>query len=139
MIRYRNTNGKVIPPNEIFPILEDCHTIHLIDFFVFKTICKTISIWINEGAKVEPISINFSRFTIMKENFIDSLLTIWSKYKVPKNLLEIEIIERDEDSKSEYIMKVMKKSKNSVFVSQLMILVPNIQIFSFFQILILIL
>lgn len=115
LIRYRNTNGKIIPPNEFIPILEDCHTIHLIDFFVFKTICKTISIWINEGAKVEPISINFSRFTIMKENFLETLLTIWSKYKVPKNLLEIEIIERDEDPKSEYIMKVMKKIKELGF------------------------
>lgn len=115
LVRYIDSQGNLVPPDQFIPILENYHTIHMIDFYVFETVCKAISRWLTEGKDVKPVSVNFSRYTLMLDNFVYRVTTIWSKYAIPQNLLEIEIIERAENIGSEYLIKVMREIKQLGF------------------------
>lgn len=115
LVRYIDHKGNLVPPDHFIPILENCHTIHLVDFYVFETVCKAISQWLEEGLEVKPVSVNFSRYTLMLDNFVQRVTAIWARYAIPQNLLEIEIIERAENVGNEYLISVMQEIKQLGF------------------------
>lgn len=115
LIRYHDENGKLIMPNEFIPLIENAKNIHYIDFYVFYTICKKIKKWISEGKTVRPISVNFSRYTLILPDFISYLEDVWKQFEVPKHLIEIEIVENVENINSEFLISIMKRIREAGF------------------------
>lgn len=115
LIRYHDETGTLVAPDQFIPAMEDARTIHYIDFFVLNTVCQLIARWISENKKVCPISVNFSRYTLMLPDFINKLLRIWGHYNIPKTLIEIEIVERTETVDSSALLAIMKKIKDAGF------------------------
>lgn len=115
LIRYHDEDGKLIMPNEFIPLIENAKNIHYIDFYVFYTICKKIKKWISEGKTVRPISVNFSRYTLILPDFISCLEDVWKKFEVPKQLIEIEIVENVESINSEFLIGIMKRIREAGF------------------------
>lgn len=93
LIRMEHPAYGVIPPSKFIPSLEKEHNIKYLDLFVFEEVCKVLVDWKKEGRALIPISINFSRLTVMEPHIIDIMTTIHKKYDIPRNLLEIEITE----------------------------------------------
>lgn len=115
LIRYHDEDGKLIMPNEFIPLIENAKNIHYIDFYVFYTICKKIKKWILEGRAVRPISVNFSRYTLILPDFISYLEDVWKQFEVPKHLIEIEIVENVENVNSEFLIGIMKRIREAGF------------------------
>lgn len=113
LIRYHDENGQIVMPNEFIPLIENAKNIHYIDFYVFYTVCRKIQEWLSAGKKVQPISVNFSRYTLVLPDFIKYLEDIWTKFKVPKKLIEIEIVENVENVNSEFLISIMKKIREA--------------------------
>lgn len=111
LIRYHNRKGELIPPDQFVPAMEQVKTIYYVDFFVVEQICSLIHGWLEQGFKVPPISVNYSRHTLMLPDFITRLENIWSKYKIPKKLLEVEINESSESMNDESLILIMEQLK----------------------------
>lgn len=93
LVRYRNEKGQLVFPDKFIPQLELDGNIHYIDLFIFEEVCRTLQRWIASGLEPIPISLNFSRVTLLEENLTDRMEEIYSRYQVPKSLIEIEVTE----------------------------------------------
>ena len=95
LVRFKDPtdNGKIKAPYYFVPYYEQTGRITELDFFVFETVCKLLRRRMDEGLSVVPISCNFSRMHFMKNGFVDRFEAVLDKYKVSKNLIEVEITE----------------------------------------------
>ncbi len=97
LIRYRSKDGSLVLPGNFLPVLEEAKSISQIDFYVFEFVCSKIKTWSKEGKKEFPISVNFSRYSLMEPEFIKRLKQICEKYQISPAYMEIEITERAGD------------------------------------------
>lgn len=82
-----------IPPNKFIPDLEKEGLIGRLDLFVLEEVCKTLSKWKQDNKKMIPISVNYSRATLLESKIIKETLAIINKYNIDKKYLIIEITE----------------------------------------------
>ena len=99
LIRYESSDGSLVLPGNFLPLLEEAKTISQIDFYVFKLVCSKIKVWYKEGKNGFPVSVNFSRYSLIQPHFVERLVGICREYKISPTDLEIEITEsaREED------------------------------------------
>lgn len=111
LIRWVDSTGHIIPPNEFIPVFERNGFIENVDFFMLEEICKYIRRMIDEGREVYPVSINQSRYLLYDPNYIMKVQEIMLKYKVPKGLIELEITETVFFNEKERMLDVMRNLK----------------------------
>ena len=90
-------DGKIIPPLDFIPVLEQTSDICKLDFYVLDMVCGYIRKWLDEGRKVVRTSVNFSRKHMINENLLDAILEIVDRHKVPHEYIEIELTETTTD------------------------------------------
>lgn len=73
--------------------LEDQNLISYIDFFVFDNVCKFIQECQNENYKIAPISVNFSRDSLIEDKFIENINEMVKDHHIDKKSFKIEITE----------------------------------------------
>lgn len=115
LVRCKVKDNIVYTPDRFIPILEESGLISVLDFHVFKTVCRQISKWVQEGRRTVPISVNFSRRTLETENLVERLERITEKYQVPKELLEIEITETIEAEDSHLLQDITSRLREKDF------------------------
>lgn len=93
LVRYQDPDKGIVPPGKFIPFLEAAGLIHYIDFFVFEEVCKILKEWERRGVELIPVSLNFSRATLLEEQLIDKMEEIIFRYGVDKRYVEIEITE----------------------------------------------
>ena len=99
-------DGKVIPPNDFIPALESAHYTYLIDYYVFEKICKRMRERLNAKQTVLPVSCNFSRHTIVRTDFKDTLNRILTKYQIDCKLVPLEVSEHTNTEKHKQLVEV---------------------------------
>lgn len=97
LIRYQSRDGALVLPGNFLPILEESKTISQIDFYVFELVCSKIKGWLQDGKVGFPISVNFSRYSLIQPLFVQQLKAICQKYSISPEYLEIEITETVRD------------------------------------------
>lgn len=102
-------NNTVIPPDDFIPALESAHYTYLIDYFVFETICKRMRDRLDQNEKVLPVSCNFSRHTIIRTDFKDTLKSILNKYKIGYDLIPLEVSEHTNTTRYKDLIEVTNK------------------------------
>lgn len=115
LVRYVSKDGTVEPPVYFIPLLESAMTIKYVDFFVFEKVCQIIQDFIQSGAPVFPISVNFSRFTLLDADFLKTVFSICSKYQIPRKLLEFEITESAENIDESFLDDMIRDIKKAGF------------------------
>lgn len=93
LIRYKPAEGSLILPGNFLPLLEEAQTISQVDFYVFEFVCSKIRSWAEQGKQSLPVSVNFSRFSLVQPCFVKRLCAICEKHGVQPHNLEIEITE----------------------------------------------
>lgn len=115
LVRCEATLGKITSPGLFIPVLEESRLIGVLDFYVFKTVCRHMHRWLQAGRTLQPISVNFSRRTICELNFAEKLQQTWELYRVPKSLIEIEVTETVEADDGYDFLAVVHKIKEYGF------------------------
>lgn len=111
-------NGKIIPPLDFIPILEDEGNICLLDFYVFEQACHDIRAWLNMGIEPVRVSTNFSRINLKDIDFAGNILSIIKKYDIDSKYIEVELTEiTNLDSNEEFINFLAIMKKNNICVS----------------------
>lgn len=106
LVRYVAKDGSIVGPGQFVPQLERCHMIRYIDLFIFEQTCKLLKQWEREGYELFPISLNFSRSTMLDSGIIEEMNRISGHYQVDRKLLEIEITESFGGVELETIKKI---------------------------------
>ena len=110
LLRWNHPEAGIILPEQFLSVLESNGLILNVDKYIWEQACITLKKWIDEGKKVYPISVNVSRVYIDTENVVDYLKMLIHKYKIPVNLLEIEITETAGGGTSPDIVNELKEN-----------------------------
>lgn len=116
LVRYAPQPGTVIMPGSFLPLLEDNKTISQIDFYVFGQVCQQLRRWGQEGKKLLPVSVNFSRCSLSMPDFVGKLTEICNSYGVAKNYLEIELTETSKEAEYIDIKSLIEQSRQAGFL-----------------------
>lgn len=111
LIRWRERDGKIVPPNDFIPLFEKNGFIEKIDFYMLEEICKYIRRMIDEGREVYPVSVNQSRYLMYDPNYLSRLQEILIKYRIPRGLVELELTETVFFHEKDRMIDVMRKLK----------------------------
>lgn len=114
LIRFFDEDDVLVSPMDFVPEMEENHTIHLIDFYVFRHVCEYISGWLKEGKNVKPVSVNMSHKTMLHSGFMENLMNIWYDYNIPKELIIIEVSESASNGISD-VVSVLSELKKRGF------------------------
>lgn len=90
-------DGKIVPPLEFIPVLEQNTDICQLDFYMLDCVCSDIRRWLDEGSKVVRISVNFSRKHMMDVDLLEHIISILDRHNVPHEFIEIELTETTTD------------------------------------------
>ncbi len=93
LVRWRESNGSMIFPNDFIPLFEKNGFIVELDKYVLGKVCETIRRWIDEGKKPIIISVNYSRHNLNNANLISNISEVVDSHNVSHEYIEIELTE----------------------------------------------
>lgn len=93
LIRWRDSDGKMISPSVFIPIAEKNGTIVPIGMWVIEESIRTFSEWKKKYDCKVILSLNISTIQYMQDDFVDNILEIIRKYDVEPGELELEVTE----------------------------------------------
>lgn len=93
LIRWRDKKGKLIPPGDFIPLFEKDGLIPVLDEYVFKKVCIYQKQRQNAGKKIVPVSVNLSRGSLFRKDFVKNYIKTANKIGITPSLVPIEITE----------------------------------------------
>ncbi len=93
LVRYQHGRKGVITPDKFLPEIEKAGLIRYIDLFVLEESCRLMRQWLDEGWEGFPVSLNYSRITILEPGILEETCGITDRYRIPHRLISIEITE----------------------------------------------
>lgn len=111
LVRWISPKFGFLPPDQFIPIFEKNEFIIEIDFYVLNCVCKKLESIYTENRKIYTISVNQSRITITRTDYIKRLEETFLKYKFPKQYIELEITESVFGQDLNKIVKVVEEMK----------------------------
>ena len=101
-------DGKIVPPCDFIPMLEETNDICQLDFYMLDHVCRDIHKWIKSGHKSIRVSVNLSRKHMMNVNLLQSLLKTIDRHNIPHSCIEIELTETTSDVEFSDLKRVVK-------------------------------
>ena len=93
LIRLFDKEHGMVSPAVFIPILEKYHAVYMIDLFVLKNVFIFQREALNKGRKLVPISVNFSKDTMLYEGLLDIAKKWKEEYPILQGMIRIEITE----------------------------------------------
>jgi len=113
--RYQAPGRELQSPVKFVSLLEKMKLIRYLDFYMLEEVFRLLSRWKAEGRPLIPISVNFSRITLLESDLFQMLTEIKNKYDVPSSLVMIEITESIGDIEHKVIEAVGSKLRKAGF------------------------
>lgn len=107
-------DGRIIPPIEFIPALEQTSDICKLDLYMLEHVCRDQRAWLDggEGRTLVPMSINFSRKNILNMDLPNTIERIMDRYKIPHDAIEIELTETTTDVEFNDLRRVVTELHN---------------------------
>ncbi len=93
LLRWHDSNGKLIPPGQIISVAEESGLVFPLGEWVMKTACFQARAWQEAGLPQIRMCVNLSGHHIRQTNFIDRVEAILSETRMEPSGLEIELAE----------------------------------------------
>ena len=93
LTRWIQEDGKMVYPNSFIRLFEKNGFCAELDLYMFEKVCIQLRMWIDAGYEPVPISINQSKITFYRENYMQELRSILDRYKISASLIILEILE----------------------------------------------
>ena len=112
LTRWHNAaEDSMIRPDMFIPIFERNGFIYELDKYIWEQVCGLLARWIAEGKDPLPVSVNVSRIDIFQKDFFETLTGLVEKYRIPTELLQLEITESAFSLETERIIEMVEKLK----------------------------
>ena len=102
-------NGRIVPPLEFIPVLEQSMDICKLDFYMLDHVCRDIRRWLDEGKTVVRVSVNLSRKHMIDVDLHKHIIDIINKNNVPHEYIEIELTETTTDVEFRDLKRVVNE------------------------------
>ena len=94
LVRWNSPKLGLMTPEKFIPLFERNGFITKLDYYVYEEVFKFIHNRLAKNLPVVPISVNMSRNHNKPEKFMHDFMEIFTKYSIPSNLIQVEILER---------------------------------------------
>ena len=120
LVRWRSVKrNTILSPNEFIPAFERNGFIYELDKYVWEQACILLRGWLDEGRSPLPVSVNVSRYDIFREDFYAVLTGLMESYRLPVELLRLEITESAFATSTEQIIGVVKRLREYGFTIEI--------------------
>lgn len=93
LVRWQHPLRGMVFPNSFIPLAESTDKIYQLDMLVLAQVCRDMRGWLDAGLPVVPVSLNFSRRSLLHPQVIVDLKRLLDRYAIPGRLLEFEVTE----------------------------------------------
>jgi len=93
LVRWKRSDGTMIPPNEFIPVFESDGLIARLDEYVFRFVCDRQKKLLEAGVQLLPISVNMSRATFFGQETVAVYSRIIDEEGIDKKYVPIEVTE----------------------------------------------
>ncbi|MCR5739892.1 MAG: EAL domain-containing protein [Lachnospiraceae bacterium] len=93
LARWIDPTYGFLSPGTFIPVLEECRQIDKLDLCIYETVCRDLRKKLDEGEKIFPVSLNFSRLDFELMDVTARLEELVTKYDIPREYLHVEITE----------------------------------------------
>ncbi len=116
LVRWIHPVDGFIPPNRFIPIFEQNGFILKLDDYMLEEVARIQTQWISEGRRIVPISVNVSRAHFTREDLAEHICKIVDKYKVPHDVIELELTESAFFDDKKVLLGTVQKLRNFGFI-----------------------
>ena len=92
LLRWRH-EGRLVPPSEFIPILEETGLIVRVGEWVLRSVCEQLSHWRARGIAPRPVAVNLSARQFQRQSLVSMVEQILRETAVAPELLELELTE----------------------------------------------
>lgn len=93
LVRWQHPSRGLVPPGSFITAAESSDKIYQVDLQVLEHVCRDMRAWIDAGLPEVPVSLNFSRRSLLHLDVIADLQRLLALYGIPGRLLEFEVTE----------------------------------------------
>lgn len=111
LVRWNSPKHGLLSPASFIERAENAGLISQIDLYVFEHALMDIADQRKRGRRCIPVSVNFSLYEFFSPNFLTIFTSLLDKYKVPANLVEVEITETTSQANQFMSISIIKKLK----------------------------
>lgn len=92
LVRWRH-DGKLVPPNEFIPFVEESSFICMLDFYMLEQVCQDIRQLLGKGLTPVRVSVNFSKAHLHNYRLAHDIMTVLNRYNIDPKYIEVELTE----------------------------------------------
>ena len=120
LVRWNHPQKGLLSPGIFLPLFERNGLIIKLDNYVWDKVCQQLQIWhAKYGKKTIPVSVNISRMDTYGEDLCIRLKKLVRKYKLPYNLLRLEITESSYVGDEKRLCKIVERLKDIGFTVEM--------------------
>ncbi len=93
LIRWRDTDGRLIAPDDFLPLAEETGLIVSIGDWVLRTACRQMREWTEADLGLDVVAVNLSPSEFHRSDLVARVTSALEESGLPPHLLEIEITE----------------------------------------------
>lgn len=111
LVRWQHPTRGFLPPDTFIPLFEQNGFITQLDIFVWKTVCRQMREWIDQGHRYVPVSINISRVDIYNPHLPEIIMDILNQQKLAPECIHLEITETAYTDNPKQLIATVEKLK----------------------------
>ena len=93
LLRWRHPTRGMVPPGDFIPLVEHSPLIVAIGEWAISEACRQLRVWIDAGVEPVKIAVNLAARHLLSPGLCEFILETLSRFRVPPNLLEVEVTE----------------------------------------------
>lgn len=93
LTRWQFDQETLLPPIDFIPLFEKNGFINKLSYYISEQVFILLRKRLDKQLPICPISINISYYYLCSDGFLDDFIILLKKYKVPPQLIEIELTE----------------------------------------------
>lgn len=119
LVRWIHPASGFISPGEFIPVFEKNGFIFDLDKYVWEETCRLLRSWLDASLSVVPVSVNVSRVDIYHSELPQLLTDLTERYRIPTELLHLEITETAYTENSRQMIEILKQLKARGFTIEM--------------------
>ena len=116
LIRWNHPQNGLMSPGSFIPVIEKNGMILQVDRYMWESVCILLRRWMDEGKKIQPISVNVSRVSLYHPHLVQHLVELVGKYRIPAKLLNLEITESAYMSDPDLMERTIAQLRRNGFI-----------------------
>lgn len=116
LARWSHPTLGTLRPAQFVPVMERAGCILELDMIMLEEACKKIKKWMDRGLLPVPLSVNISHLNIHRKNFVPSVCGLIKKYRIPANLIVLELSEMAIFDNNQKVMEMAEQLKDTGFI-----------------------